>query len=329
MYELIKGSIFDKKCDMLVIPCNTFGGVTSGILSDMNENKIQYNSRNMNIGDVNFHFSINQGRNAWVIAFAAAVDASSSNKSKTSYIHRICEQIKTFCHENEIRLVNIPLLGTGAGGLEYKESFLVLKECFEREREVMLRIFAYSDHVYDMLVNDNVVESNEYSIVKSPRVFISYAGDDLKNRNWVKNFACKLRENGVDARLDIFHLKAGEDLPQWMTNEIFMADKVLLICDKYYAKKADMKRGGVGWETMIIHGDMMSNIQTNKYICIVRTESIDIGMPIYTKSRYSLHWSDEDISETEFKSLMYNIFDCDIAPEIGEIPTYIKKRKNN
>ncbi len=63
-----------------------------------------------------------------------------------------------------------------------------------------------------------------------------------------------MRECGVNARLDMFYLKLGQDLPQRMTNELIMADKVLLICDKYYAEKADNRNGE--W-TLTVH-DVLS-----------------------------------------------------------------------
>lgn len=109
---------------------------------------------------------------------------------------------------------------------------------------------------------------------------------------------------GVNARLDMFHLKAGQDLPQWMTNELIMADKVLLICDKYYAEKADNRKDGVGWETMIIQRDMLSRQEQNKYIAILRDEDIDRSLPIYVKSRYALNWANEDHGNKEFDELL-------------------------
>lgn len=137
-----------------------------------------------------------------------------------------------------------------------------------------------------------------------------------------------MRECGVDARLDIFHLKPGQDLPQWMTNELIMADKVLLICDKYYAEKADNRKGGVGWETMIIQGDMLSRQEQNKYIAILRDKNIDQSLPIYVKSKYALNWADKSHIDKEFDNLLLYLFDCDVEPPIGEIPLFIKKQLN-
>lgn len=321
MYELVCGSIFDMKCDLIIIPCDNFGNTTFMVREELIGNKIPFYRTYMSPGEVLFRESNGNFTNAAVIGFAASVNAETIN-STVEYLQNISKEIKKYCDNNFLHIVNIPLLGTGAGGLNIQTSFETLKSYFENDTSINLRIFAYSQQVYYTL---NRNENKKTEIIKNPRVFISYTGDDPDNRKWVKNLACRLRENGVDARIDIFHLKPGQDLPQWMTNELNMADKVLLICDKYYVKKADSRSGGVGWETMIIQGDMMSNEQSNKYICIIRESSIDQGLPIYVRSKYSLHWIEYDISEENFKELMYNLFDCDIEPSIGSIPNYIKE----
>ena len=260
--------------------------------------------------------------NALIIGFAASVNGY-TGRSKVEYLHSICKEIKNYCKIHSLSLINIPLLGTGAGGLDVQKSFDVLKNHFVNEKEIILRIFAFSTEIYSK-INDN----KNVSFVKNPRVFISYTGENPENRKWVKAFACKLRENGVNARVDIFHLKPGNDLPQWMTNELLMADKVILICDKFYAKKADSRNGGVGWETMIIQGDMMLHAQLNKYICIIREENFDEGIPMYAKTKFSLHWTEPEILEENFHELLYYLFDVDVEPILGDIPIDIKRILN-
>jgi hypothetical protein len=46
------------------------------------------------------------------------------------------------------------------------------------------------------------------------------------------------------------------DLPQFISNELTLADRVVLVSDEKYAEKADGRVGGVGWETMIVQGDI-------------------------------------------------------------------------
>lgn len=322
MYELICGSIFDKKCDIIVVPCNNMGGITKTTKINLYINGINNLPSVRFPGDIVFEESKGCFTNATIIGFAASVDVH-TRRSEVRYLQNICMKIKNYCKVNSLSLINIPLLGAGAGKLSAQESFNTLKSEFENDVNINLRIFVYTNDIYSQLetqINKNIPS------IKNPRVFISYTGEDPENRIWVKKFVCKLRENGVNARVDMYHLKAGYDLPQWMTNELIMADKVLLICDKYYAQKADSRNGGVGWETMIIQGDMMIHAQSNKYICIVREENIDEGIPLYVKTKYSLQWTRKDILEEDFRELLYYLFDIDIEPKLGKIPMEILNR---
>lgn len=320
MIQLINGSIFDSKCDLIIIPCNNFGDVAPSIQFDLTTNNLPYPRKLSQAGDVTFLENIGDFSNASVIGYASSVDAFRQVTTK-QIIQQIVRKIKDYCQEQSLHKVNIPLLGTGAGGLSAKISYSIIKQEFENISDILLYIYVFSEEMYNELADEKKLLSNKQ--IKNPRVFISYTGTDIKNRNWVKEFACKLRESGIDARLDIFHLKPGQDLPQWMTNEVIMADKVLLICDKYYAEKADNRNGGVGWETMIIQGDMLSRPEQNKYVAILRDKDIDHSLPVYVKSKYALNWSDESQIDKEFKKLILYLFDCDTVPPIGDIPSYV------
>lgn len=328
MIKLIKGSIFDTKCDLIIIPCDILGGVTLSVQNELMVNYLPYLKKPIEIGDI--HFTIDTGTfsNASMIGYAASVNVKHSQTSSNGdYIKSILEKIKNKCKEYLISKVNIPLLGTGAGGLDHEYVFSMIKEIFEKDSDVLLCVYAFSENIYKKLSKS---KSNDYNkTIKSPRVFISYTGTNIDNKKWVKDFAIKLRNNGVNARIDIFHLKPGQDLPQWMTNEIIISDKILLICDKYYAEKADYRKGGVGWEPMIIQGDMLSKQEQNKYVAILRDKDIDQSLPVYVKSKYALDWSSENQNEQNFKNLMIYLFDCDIEPPLGEIPTFIKEKFKN
>lgn len=51
-----------------------------------------------------------------------------------------------------------------------------------------------------------------------PRVFISYSHDSPEHKRWVIEFATTIRGRGVDAILDQWHLRHGDDLPHFMEN---------------------------------------------------------------------------------------------------------------
>lgn len=319
MYELIHGSTFDKKCEVIIIPCNSMGGITKFVKNGLIINDIANYPDVKKPGEIIFENSRGGFTNASVIGFAASVNACTL-RSDVSYIYNICKEIKYYCKSNNLSLVNAPLLGTGAGKLKVEEVIEIYKKCFENEMDIQFRIFIPSIEHYSELMKEN---KKQESFIKNPRVFISYTGENPENRRWVKTFVDKLRYNGVNAIVDMYHLKPGNDLAQWMTNQLCMADKVILICDSYYAQKADSRNGGVGWETMIIQGDMMMHSLSDKYVFIVREKNIDDGIPMYAKTKYSLQWTEEEIIEKDFQELLYYLFDCDTEPELGEIPTDI------
>lgn len=64
----------------------------------------------------------------------------------------------------------------------------------------------------------------------------------------------------------------------------------------------------------------MAHAHTNKYICILREESIDQGIPLYAKTKFSLQWAKTEILEEDFRELLFYLFDIDMEPELGEIP---------
>lgn len=53
-----------------------------------------------------------------------------------------------------------------------------------------------------------------------PRVFISYSHDSQSHKKWVMDFAIRLRNSGVDAILDQWELKPGDDLTHFMERNL-------------------------------------------------------------------------------------------------------------
>jgi len=75
-----------------------------------------------------------------------------------------------------------------------------------------------------------------------------------------------------------------------MCNELALASRVIIVSDEAYKAKADGRQGGVGWETMIIQGDLAQlPPDSTKYQVVVRSESLNDGLPMYLKTRYAFH----------------------------------------
>jgi hypothetical protein len=127
-----------------------------------------------------------------------------------------------------------------------------------------------------------------------------------------KELATFLRANGIEARLDVWYLRPGMDTPQWMSNELDLADRVLLVCDELYAQKADRRHGGVGWEIRIIQGDLLVSQEDNpdKYIPIIVTPELNAGTPKFLRGTFALHWPESGPDEVgrrdELLRIIYN-----------------------
>lgn len=323
MINIKHGSIFDAKCDLLVVPCDSGGGVTGSVHANLRDHGLPTRIGRIPYGRV--HFRESSGAFSGMIAYAASVDEAVV-ASDAAAIRKIALEIVRYSRANQVRIVNSPLLGSGAGGLTPIDSFESLVSGFAAAEDITFNVFCLTREVYQDIATQSLPATR--MSVKHPRVFISYSSNDRHNASWVKALAEALRANGVDARLDVFHLKPGADLPQWMTNEVILADKVLIICDGFYMEKADFRKGGVGWETMIIQGDMLAQGDNKqKYIAIIREDNIDKALPKYMKSKYAFNWGRSDAIDPErLKELVYCIFDCEIEPELGPVPDYVMSK---
>ena len=195
--------------------------------------------------------------------------------------------------------------------------------------DVLLRVFVLHDPVFERLKTYfDIPVSNEWRRDERPtrpiRVFVSYTRTDDAHAAWVKELATFLRANGIEARLDVWYLRPGMDTPQWMSNELDLADRVLLVCDRLYAQKADRRHGGVGWEIRIIQGDLLASQEDNpdKYIPIIVTTELDAGTPKFLRGTFALHWpeSSPERSQTARRASKDNISSAGGGASIGSPP---------
>jgi hypothetical protein len=102
-----------------------------------------------------------------------------------------------------------------------------------------------------------------------PKVFISYSHDSAAHKQWVLEFATTLRDRGVDAILDQWDLKPGDDLTGFMERNLEDAAYAIMVCTKRYVEKANAGEGGVGYEKMIMTSSYLTKISNNKVIPII------------------------------------------------------------
>lgn len=170
------------------------------------------------------------------------------------------------------------------------------------------------------------------SIPKSepPKVFISYSWSSSEHEQWVLQLATELRESSVDVILDKWDLREGNDANAFMERMVADPDikKVVLVCDKRYAEKADKRAGGVGTEAQIISPEIYEKTDQNKFVAVIaeKDEKGKPYVPIYYKSRVYIDLSDSEQYAKNFEQLLRWVFDRPmyVKPELGSKPGFLE-----
>ena len=151
---------------------------------------------------------------------------------------------------------------------------------------------------------------------RPPIVFISYSHDSKDHKIWVHDFAKKLRENGIDVMFDQWDLGYGDDIPKFMERAVRDADRVLMICTEKYVHKADEGIGGVGYEAMIVTGELVRDLGTAKFIPIVKQSPG--GEPLLPRSvstRKYVDLGNEANFEENFQELLAALHQVPLSPK--------------
>ena len=164
----------------------------------------------------------------------------------------------------------------------------------------------------------------------NPKIFISYSWHPEENKIRVQQLARRLMSDGVDVILDVWSLKDGQDKYVFMEKMVTDPDinKVLIICNKDYAEKADNRKGGVGTESTIMSDEIYSKAEQTKFLPIV-FEKGDDGMiykPHFLKSRIHIDMSSDDCYEMGYEQLLRDIFDKPLIkkPALGSMPAFLE-----
>ncbi len=169
------------------------------------------------------------------------------------------------------------------------------------------------------------------SAVKNhPKVFISYSWSGPEHEEFVKELVTSLRIHGVDAILDKWRLKPGQDKYVFMESMVTDPEviKVLVLCDSKYKKKADERSGGVGTESQIISQELYTKVEQTKFIPVVceRDEAGEAYLPVFMKGRIYVDLSSDEKYGEGLDELLRLIFEqpFDREPSLGEVPSFLK-----
>lgn len=174
------------------------------------------------------------------------------------------------------------------------------------------------------IINENEVadDSEEYH----PKVFISYSWDSDEHKKWVLDLATKLCENGVDVTLDQWDIsnRGGSPIPDFMINSVSNSERVLCIMTPNYKLKTDKLVGGVGFEYSILSSELADDLQSTKFIPILRNGEAKESTPKLLNQRIAYYMRDEDDFESAFTNLLRDLYGEPkiVKPALGKKPKF-------
>jgi len=166
-------------------------------------------------------------------------------------------------------------------------------------------------------------------IAKPPKAFISYSWTSPEHEAWVIGLAERLMQDGVDIVLDKWDLKEGQDKYAFMEKMVTDNDisKVLVVCDRLYADKADGRQGSVGTETQIISKSVYDRVDQEKFIPLITEYSEDgkAYVPTFFSARIYIDFSSEEKLNENYEQLLRSIYNRPLykKPPLGKPPLHI------
>ncbi len=170
--------------------------------------------------------------------------------------------------------------------------------------------------------------------MKATKVFVSYIWSSPEHEEWVLDLATSLREFGVDAILDKWDLKEGQEANVFMERMVSEKEieKVIIVCDRICAEKSNSREGGAGTEAQIISKELYQQEDRGKFVAVVkeRDENDQPYLPTYYTSRIYIDLSDSSLFSDKFEQPLRWIENKPIhkKPELGSLPIYLSEENN-
>lgn len=120
---------------------------------------------------------------------------------------------------------------------------------------------------------------------------MSYSWGDRSHQQWVSSLVHVLSNAGIEIIIDKRHLELGDSLPKFMEQHIRECGYVLVVCTPDYRVKAEQRKGGVGYEAMLITSEIYSENTSRKYIPLLARGTWDDSAPQWLKDKRYLDLS--------------------------------------
>ncbi|WP_188365651.1 toll/interleukin-1 receptor domain-containing protein [Marinicella pacifica] len=158
--------------------------------------------------------------------------------------------------------------------------------------------------------------------MSNPKTFISYAWESDEAKEWVKNLATELRNDGIDARLDQWEVVPGDQMPHFMEKSVRENDFVLIICTPKYKSKSENRIGGVGYEGDIMTAEVLETSNHRKFIPILKSGTKETSIPSWLLGKYYVDLSNQTHFDNNYSDLTTTLLNArERAPELGTVTT--------
>ena len=173
------------------------------------------------------------------------------------------------------------------------------------------------------------IKNSERPSLEHPAVFISYSWTSQDYQERVIELATRLSSDGVRIIIDKWDLKEGQDKYAFMERMVTDGDvsKVLMLCDREYAEKADGRLGGVGTESQIISSEVYDKVDQEKFVPVVMERDSDGKefLPAFLKSRIYIDIHSDEVFASGYDQILRSIYGLPLyeRPPIGDRPLHL------
>ena len=242
--------------------------------------------------------------------------------SKRKIIPKLSNRVRTEIYDNHFNLSLSRYVDT------FDEEFVNLVDAYNRLYELDEYLMKVDEELQNKL--EDVIMTKE---IKIPKVFLSYARTNLEYAESIVEFASTLRDDGIDASLDEWDLKPGNDIYHFMESKIKSeADFVLLMINDEFTEKANKRKDGAGAEVQMIAKELYENVEQGRIIPIIwkRDGEGEIKLPNIVESRYYIDLSSDDKFGENYELLLRTLFNKPKNPktEVGKMPEWINNTTN-
>ncbi len=171
---------------------------------------------------------------------------------------------------------------------------------FGKDNFDKLEFITCVEKIFDISNNKKMTKKDYYN----PNVFISYSWEEDSHNTWVKLFAEKLINDGINAKLDKWDLVPGDQITDFMEKSVRENDFVLVLCTPKYKEKSDNRKGGVGYEGNIMTAEIFSKKNHRKFIPILKSGSWENAAPSWLLGKYYIDLSNQKSYNAHYPILL-------------------------